>query len=123
VCVLHDDQRGHHQHSLEERRHRRLKPMTASLGVEGVDLGRGGRLRVERHGEKRKPRGEIGHRGGHERRELRACDLARGLRDDPDELPERVAPGSVRHGARVLLADEVHLSETESMGARHGDEA
>ena len=97
--------------------------MAALLGIEGVDFGRRRRLGVERHREQRQPRRKIGHRGGHEGRELRACFLARAVGNDADELAQRVPPGAVRHGARVLLAGEAQLSEAERERLCLGDEA
>ena len=122
VRVLGDDERRHHQHPLEERRHRRLKPVAALFGVERVDVGRRLHLGVERDSEQWKPRREIRHRRGDERLELRACHLARAVGDDADELAQRVPPGAVRHRARVLLAHEAHLGEAERMRSRDGDE-
>ena len=114
VRVLDDDERRHHQHSLQERRHRRLEPKAALLGVEGVDFGRRRRLGVERHREERKPPRKIGHRGCDEGRELRAGHLTRAGGNDADELPQRIPPSAVRHGLRVLLPGEAQLSEAQA---------
>jgi hypothetical protein len=73
VCVLDDYERRHHQHPLEERRHRRLELVAAPLGVERVDVGSRRDLGVEGDREQRQPRRKVGHHRRHEGRDLCAC--------------------------------------------------